>query len=65
MTGCTIVKHRMHLKEGAKPVAENPRRANPAKQELIDDWVQKLLDIGLVKPVEDVEWVANVHVVFK
>ena len=53
----SIVQHRIHLTEDAKPKRDPQRRLN-----LI---MLKLLDNGIIYPISDSQWVSPVHAVPK
>ena len=73
--GCTIedikgispsmVMHKIHLEENAKPSREPQRRLNPAMQEVVRAEVIKLFDTGIIYPIFDNKWVGPIHVVPK
>jgi hypothetical protein len=61
----SVVMHKIHLEEDAKPSREPQRRFNPAMQELVRGEVIKLLDAGIIYPISDSKWVSPIHVVPK
>ena len=61
----SIVPHRIHLTEEAKPKHDPQRRLNPIMQEAIRAEIVKLLDNGFIYPISDSQWVSPVHVVPK
>ena len=61
----TIVQHRIHLEENAKPYRDHQRRLNPTLQEVVKNKVLKWLDHGIIYPISDSEWVSPVQVVPK
>ena len=52
--------HRVLLETYAKPVTEQQRKLNPVMKEIL-----KLLELGIIYPISDSEWVSLVHVVPK
>jgi hypothetical protein len=44
----SVVMHKIHLEENAKPLREPQRRLNPAMQEVARAEVIKLLDAGII-----------------
>ena len=56
----SIVQHRIHLMEDAKP-KRDPRRLNPIMQEAIRAEILKLLDNGIIYLISDSQWVSPVH----
>jgi hypothetical protein len=61
----SVVMHKIHLEENAKPSREPQRRLNPAMQEVVRAEVIKLLDAGIIYPISDSKWVSPIHVVPK
>jgi len=45
------------LKPNAKPVRRRPYRLNPCYKEKVRLEIQKMLDTGIIEPVEDSEWI--------
>ena len=60
-----MVMHRIHLEENAKTSHEPQRRLNPIMQEVVRAKVLKLLDMGIIYPISDSNWVSPVQVVPK
>jgi hypothetical protein len=61
----SMVMHKIHLEENAKPSREPQRRLNLAMQEVVKAKVIKLLDAGIIYPIFDSKWVSPIHVVPK
>jgi hypothetical protein len=61
----SVVMHKIHLEENAKPSREPQRRLNPAMQEVMRAKVIKLLDAGIIYPISNSKWVSPIHVVPK
>jgi len=61
----TIVQHRIHLTENAKPQRDPQRRKNPVMKEAIRKDILKYLDNGIIYPISDSSWVSLVQVVPK
>ncbi|KAL3533840.1 hypothetical protein ACH5RR_007361 [Cinchona calisaya] len=57
--------HRIHLEEEAKLSCESHRCLNPIMQDVVKDEIIKLLDVGVIYPILDSEWVSPVQVVPK
>ena len=53
----TIVQHRIHLEDNAKPYRDRQRRLNPTLQEVVRKEVLKWLDHDIIYPISDGEWV--------
>ena len=61
----SIVQHRIHLREDAKPTRDPQRRLNPTMKEVVKKEIIKLLDNGIIYPILDSSWVSPVQVVPK
>jgi hypothetical protein len=61
----SVVMHKIHLEENAKPSREPQRRLNLAMQEVVKAKVIKLLDARIIYPIFDSKWVSPIHVVPK
>jgi len=59
----SVVMHKIHLEEDAKPSREPQRRLNPAMQEIVRGEVIKLLDAGIIYQISNSKWVSPIHVV--
>jgi hypothetical protein len=57
----SVVMHKIHLEEDAKPSREPQRRLNPSMQEVVRGEVIKLLDAGIIYPISDSKWVSPIH----
>jgi hypothetical protein len=57
--------HQIHLEDGAKPTRDAQRRFNPHMKEVVKKEVLKLLDVGIIYPISDSQWVSPVQVVPK
>ena len=60
-----ICTHRIHLEEDVKPSRQPQRRLNPIIKEVVKKEVLKLLDIGVIYPIADSNWVSPTQVVPK
>ena len=61
----SVVMHRIHLEENAKTSREPQRCLKPIMQEVVRAEVLKLLDVGIIYPISDSNWVSPVQVVPK
>ena len=61
----SIVPHRIHLIEEAKPKRDSQRRLNPIMQEVVCAEILKLLDNEIIYPISDSQLVSSVHAVPK
>ena len=61
----SVVMHRIHLEENAKTSHEPQRRLNPIMQEVVRAEVLKPLDVGIIYPISDSNWVSPVQVLPK
>ncbi|XP_052725956.1 uncharacterized protein LOC108320155 [Vigna angularis] len=57
--------HRILLEDGAKPVRQPQRRQNSVIMDVIKKEVTKLLQVGIIYPISDSQWVSPIHVVPK
>ena len=67
MTGISskIIVHRLNVDSSFKPVRQKRRKFAPERNKIINDEVDKLLNIGSVREVQYPDWLANVVVVPK
>ena len=67
MTGIhpTVASHRLNILASSKPVQQKVQRFHPDKQKVIQDEMEKFLEVGFIREVEYPEWLANVVVVPK
>ena len=61
----SLCMHRIHLEDGASPSREMQRRLNPIMREIVMKEIIKLLDVGIIYPISDSQWVSPIHVVPK
>ncbi|KAK9005312.1 hypothetical protein V6N11_042752 [Hibiscus sabdariffa] len=54
--------HKIKVEEGAKPSREGQRRLNPSMMEVVKKEIQKLLDVDIIYPISDSNWVSPIHV---
>ncbi|XP_059431555.1 uncharacterized protein LOC132165068 [Corylus avellana] len=57
--------HRILLEEGAKPSRQPQRRLNPPMMDVVKKEILKLLEVGVIYPISDSNWVSPVQVVPK
>ncbi|XP_031253479.1 uncharacterized protein LOC116111443 [Pistacia vera] len=57
--------HRILLEEGAKPFRQLQRRLNPPMMDVVKNEILKLLEVGVIYPISDSNWVSPVQVVPK
>ena len=60
-----MVEHRIPLVPGSKPVRQKERRMNPRLQLLVKAELERLLQVGFIKPVEITDWVSPMVLVKK
>jgi len=58
----SIVQHKIHLEDHAKPYRDRQRRLNPTLQEVVKKEVLKWLDHEIIYPISDSEWVSPIQV---
>jgi hypothetical protein len=61
----SVVMHKIHLEEDARPSREPKRRLNPVMQEVVRGEVIKLLDAGIIYPISYSKWFSLIQVVHK
>ena len=61
----TICQHAINMEPDAKPVVEHQRRLKPKMKEVVRNEVLKLLEAGIISPIDDSRWVSHVHCVPK
>jgi len=61
----SVVMHQIHLEENAKTSTEPQRHLNPILKEVVRDEVMKLLDVGIIYPISNSQWVSPVEVMPK
>ena len=61
----SICMHHILLESDVKPVREHQRKLNPAMKEVVMKEILKLLELGIIFPISDSQWVSPVHVVPK
>ncbi|CAN6455622.1 unnamed protein product [Victoria cruziana] len=61
----TFCMHRIHLEEGNKSSHEFQRRLNPALKEVVKKEIIKWLDVGIIYPISDSQWVSPIQMVPK
>ncbi|GAU38875.1 hypothetical protein TSUD_67380 [Trifolium subterraneum] len=61
----TLCMHKINMEDEYKPVVQPQRRLNPTMKEVVKKEVLKLLEVGMIYPISDSEWVSPVHVVPK
>ena len=60
-----LCMHRIHLEDDSKSSVKHQRRLNPNLKEVFKKEIIKLLDVGIIYPISDSNWVSPVHVVPK
>ncbi|CAM8947899.1 unnamed protein product [Rhodiola kirilowii] len=60
-----VCMHRILLEDGANLLREPQRKLNPIMMEVVQKEIQKLLDVDVIYPISDSQWVSPVHVVPK
>jgi hypothetical protein len=49
---------RIHLKPDARPVKQRPYRLSPKYKEKVKIELDKMLEAGIIEPVEESEWIS-------
>ena len=60
-----VIVHQLQVDPDHRPVKQKRRKFAPEKNKVINEEIQKLIDIGSVKEVQYPDWLANVVVVKK
>jgi hypothetical protein len=60
-----VAQHTIPLIPGAKPVRQKERRMNPNLQLIVKAELERLLQVGFIKPVEITDWVSPMVLVKK
>jgi len=55
-----LVVHNLVLEKDAKPIKQKLRKMHPKVALLVKEELQKLLDVGLITPIDYPMWVSNV-----
>ncbi|GJU77940.1 hypothetical protein Tco_1275010 [Tanacetum coccineum] len=61
----SFCKHKINFEDDAKPVIQRQRQLNPNMKEVVKKEIIKLLDVGIIYPIEDSSWVTPIHYVTK
>ncbi|GKC99314.1 reverse transcriptase domain-containing protein, partial [Tanacetum coccineum] len=61
----SFCKNKINFKDDAKLVIQRQRQLNPNMKEVMKKEIIKLLDAGIIYPIEDSPWVSHVHCVPK
>ena len=51
-------KMKILLKPNAKPVQQRPYRLNPRYKDHVKTEIDQMLDVGIIDPVEEYEWIS-------
>jgi hypothetical protein len=54
-----VIEHKLGIDPAFKPIKQNQRRYTPERRETIRLEVNKLLEVGLIRPVHYPSWLAN------
>ena len=60
-----LCQHKINIKPDAKPVVDHQRRLNLKMKEVVRMEILKLLEAGIIYPIDDIGWVSHVHCVPK
>ncbi|RVX23028.1 Retrovirus-related Pol polyprotein from transposon 297 [Vitis vinifera] len=61
----SVASHQLNVLATSKPVRQKIRRFHPDRQKVIQEEMEKLLEVGFIREVEYPEWLSNVVVVPK
>ena len=51
-------KMKIPLKPEARPIRKTPYRLNPVYKQKVKEEIDKMLEAGIIKPVEESEWIS-------
>eukprot|EP00253_Pinus_taeda_P016303 PITA_16303 len=57
--------HHIYIKENSRPIKQPQRRMNPNLREIVKEELQKLLNVNLIYPISDSQWVSPLVIVPK
>ncbi|KAL0395001.1 UNVERIFIED_CONTAM: hypothetical protein Slati_4466300 [Sesamum latifolium] len=60
-----LIRHELHVREGAKPVRQKKRNFGNERNQVIQEEVRRLLKLGYIREVHYPEWISNVVLVPK
>ena len=60
-----LAQHNLNITKGAKPRKQKLRKMSVERAEAMKAEVQRLLDAGVIRPVQYLEWLANIVMVRK
>ena len=61
----TLCQHKINLEKDVKPVRDHQRRLKPKMKEVVRKEIIKLLEVGIIYPIANSDWVSPVHCVPK
>ena len=53
------------MEPDAKPVVDHQRRLNPKMKEVVRAEILKLLEAGIIYPIDNSRWISHVHCITK
>ena len=62
---CDLTQHNLNVTKGVKPRKQKLRKMSVERAEAMKAEVQRLLDAGVIRPVQYLEWLANIVMVRK
>ena len=60
-----LCTHRIFINLECKPVRQPQRRVNPTLKDIVKEELQKLLNVGFIYPIYDIQWVSPLVIVPK
>jgi hypothetical protein len=54
-----VIEHKLGIDSTFKPIKQKERRYTPERRETIHIEVNKLLEVGFIRPVDYPSWLAN------
>jgi hypothetical protein len=60
-----VIEYKLGIDQAFKPIKQKERRYTPERRETIRVKVNKLLEVGFIRPVDYPSWLANLVLVKK
>ena len=61
----TLCTHHIYIKNDSNPVRQPHHRMNPNMRDIVKEEIQKLLEVGFIYPILDIEWVSPLVIIPK
>jgi len=57
--------HHIYIEENCRPITQPQRRMNPNLREIVKEELQKLLNVNIIYPISNSQWVSPLVIVLK